>query len=209
MYLNASKQPSTVSYFIEQHAHENIIVDLTVGQILEYAFAFKNGYSSEMHNQMEGHISETMTTLMLPKDLLNRPFNSCSGGEQKRVAIAQELMALTPPNFLLIDEPTTGLDSEGALRVIMCLQRLAKEENISVIVSIHSPNNETLSLFDKIYVLAKGGTCIYSGPPNQLRAHLEHQLQLTLPKDQPPIEKIIQIACSGKFLNITKFIYIN
>lgn len=162
-----------------------------------------------MNKQMEGHISATMATLMLPKDLLNRPFARCSGGEQKRVAIAQELMALTPPNFLLIDEPTTGLDSEGAFRVIMCLQKLAKEENISVIVSIHAPNYETLSLFDKIYVLAKGGTCIYSGSPNQVRPTLEHQLQMTLPKEQPPIEKLIQIACSGKFCYFTKLIFID
>ena len=95
-----------MSYFVGQHAQESIITDLTVGQIFEYAFAFKNGYSSRA--AMEGQIKETMAALMLPEELLTRPFARCSGGEQRRIAVGQELMALTAPNFIFCDEPTTG-----------------------------------------------------------------------------------------------------
>lgn len=194
-------QPSwATSYFISQHVHENIIGKLTVGQILQYAFAFKNrGSSAKM--LMDKHITQTMCTLMLPEKLLDQPFARCSGGEQKRVAIAQELMSLVAPNFLFTDEPSTGLDSVSAFQTMKCLHKLAKEQNITVIASIHSPNQETLHLFDQLYVLAKGGVPIYSGPPSQIKSFLTENLpqsaQLAYSKS-PPIETLIKIACNGK-----------
>src|SRR5699024_3874106 len=97
-------------------------------------------------------------------DLLDRRFDRCSGGEQKRVAIAQELMALVKPTVLIIDEATTGLDSVVAFELVHCLRQLAHNHQMTVLTTIHAPNNETLALFDQLYVLAKGGFCIYSGP---------------------------------------------
>lgn len=94
------------SYFIAQHVHENLIGELTIRTILQYAFAFKNGSSAR--RLAASHIAQTMSTFLLPEKLLDQPFCRCSGGEQRRIAIAQELMALTAPNFLFLDEPTTG-----------------------------------------------------------------------------------------------------
>ena len=194
IYL-ASTTASTVSYFIEQHVHENIVGQMEVGQILRYAFRFKNGPSDAA--VMREHVHCTMRQLMLPDDLLHRPFARCSGGEQKRVAIAQELMCLRKPSFLFIDEPTTGLDSAAAFQVVQCLKSLTETHHITVIASIHAPNHETLSLFDKLYVLAKGGVCIYSGPPQQIRSYLIREIDLKIPDQQPPIEALIRIACDG------------
>lgn len=193
-------QPSwPTSYFISQHVHENIIGELTVGQILQYAFEFKNG-SSTFKSLMQNHITQIMSTLMLPEKMLDQPFARCSGGEQKRVAIAQELMSLKAPNFLFTDEPSTGLDSVSAFQTMKCLQKLAKDQNITIIASIHSPNQETLHLFDQLYVLAKGGACIFSGPPSEIKPFLTKNLlqsaQFTNSKS-PPIETLIKIACNG------------
>lgn len=106
IYLN-SKQKSSVSYFIEQHVHESIVGQLTVRQILEYAFSFKNGicHSSDV---VENCIQQTLKDLLLDEHILEHNFENCSGGEQKRVAVAQELMAIEKPSFLFVDEPTTG-----------------------------------------------------------------------------------------------------
>ena len=193
IYLNSGQGPA-VSYFIEQHVHESIVGQMKVGDILRYAFRFKNGLTNKLANK---HIEETMSQLMLPSDLLDRPFEKCSGGEQKRVAIAQELMSLQKPSFLLIDEPTTGLDSAAAFQVVTCLKSLTETHQITVIASIHAPNNEILNLFDKIYVLAKGGVCIYSGPPQQIQSFMEREIELKIPLEQPPIEALIKIACNG------------
>lgn len=47
-----------------------------------------------------------------------------SGGERKRVSIANEI--IINPSLLLLDEPTSGLDSTTALRIIQVLQDIAE-----------------------------------------------------------------------------------
>ena len=208
IYLNV-KHKTTQLYFIEQQAHQSIVAHMKVGDIFRYAFKFKNGLNINQH-LMEKHIAKIMAELMLPYDLLERSFEQCSGGEQKRIAIGQELMSLRAASFLFIDEPTTGLDSAAALSVIQCLKELVRLHRITVVASIHAPNNETLNLFDKLYVLAKGGVCIYSGPPNYIQSHLEQHLRLGMPEEQPPVEALLKIACNGKCGSMrlkTKFIF--
>ena len=140
-----------------------------------------------------------MEELLLQPEILNRHFDQCSGGEQKRIAIGQELMNISKPDFLVLDEPTTGLDSTAAHKVVQCLKKLAQKYQITVIASIHAPNHETLSLFDKIYVLAKGGVAIYSGPPTGILDCLKLEINLVEIQNQPPVEAIIKIACNRKY----------
>ena len=81
---------------------------------------------------------------------------------------------------------------------MLCLQRLTKVHHITVIASIHALNTETLNLFDQIHVLAKGGVCIYSGPPGEIASQLQRQLNLAIAPEQPPIEVLLKIACGSK-----------
>lgn len=91
-----------------------------------------------------------------------------SGGERKRANIGTELV--TNPYVMLLDEPTTGLDSVNAVRVGELLQDLAKEDNRTVIATVHSPSSELFDLFDDLLLLAKGHT-IYHGPTSQSVAY--------------------------------------
>jgi len=84
-----------------------------------------------------------------------------SGGEKRRVGIACELV--TSPSILIMDEPTTGLDAYNAYNVIECLANLVKTFNRTVIVTIHQPRSNIVSLFDRLLLLAQGRT-VYSGP---------------------------------------------
>lgn len=109
IYLgNHLKAALPVSYNIQQHVHESIVGELKVGEILEYAYAFKNGPSLNGKHQVKKHIKKIMSALLLPLNLLTQRFEKCSGGEQRRISVAQELMALTLPDFIFCDEPTTG-----------------------------------------------------------------------------------------------------
>lgn len=82
--------------------------------------------------------------------------------------------------------------------MVNCLKKLTKIYQITVIASIHAPNDETLSFFDKLYVLARGGVCIYSGPPSEIQEQLD-QAQFESDDEQPPIEVLVSIACNGTF----------
>ena len=207
IYLNVCEKKNPISYIISQHVHENIMARMSVLDILTYAYKFKNNYHLNKMER-EQHIHTVLTELMLPLDILDRTFHQCSSGQQKRVAIAQELMALQQPTFLFLDEPTTGLDSVSAFEVVRCLRHLSTNYRITILASIHAPNHETLCLFDHLYVLSKGGVCIYSGKPNLIGPLLERDTSVKLSPVQPPIEALIHIACgNGMYINVYKWLW--
>ena len=58
--------------------------------------------------------------------------------------------------------------------MISCLKRLTQTDNLSIVASIHQPNTAILAMFDQLYVLARGGVCIYSAPPGEIVSRLAH-----------------------------------
>eukprot|EP00271_Cylindrocystis_brebissonii_P012948 TRINITY_DN32467_c0_g1_i1.p1 TRINITY_DN32467_c0_g1~~TRINITY_DN32467_c0_g1_i1.p1 ORF type:complete len:685 (+),score=112.06 TRINITY_DN32467_c0_g1_i1:158-2212(+) len=83
-----------------------------------------------------------------------------SGGEKKRLSIACELIA--SPSLVFADEPTTGLDSFQAEKVMGTLQQLAREGH-TVICSIHQARGSIYSMFDDLVLLTRGQVS-YTGP---------------------------------------------
>ncbi|XP_064470647.1 ATP-binding cassette subfamily G member 4-like isoform X2 [Ornithodoros turicata] len=112
-----------------------------------------------------------------------------SGGQRKRLAIAQELVNNPPVIFL--DEPTTGLDSVTSLLVVQILRRLAKEGH-TVICSVHTPSAKIFSHFDNLYMLSQG-MCIYNGPVKDL-VEFTSRHNLHCPQYHNPADFICEIS---------------
>ncbi|AZG68827.1 ATP-binding cassette domain-containing protein [Mycoplasma struthionis] len=75
----------------------------------------------------------------LPVDYLKRsPFN-LSGGQKRRVALAG-ILAMEP-RFLVLDEPTAGLDPQGVEDMLSLFHKLHKENNITIIIVTHDLDN--------------------------------------------------------------------
>ncbi|KAL6453695.1 hypothetical protein SBY92_005267 [Candida maltosa Xu316] len=88
--------------------------------------------------------------------------STLSGGEQRRVSLAIQL--LSKPAILFLDEPTTGLDTSSSLKLIHVLKKLTMPEyGVTIILSIHQPRPEITELFDQICLLTRGGRLIYFG----------------------------------------------
>ncbi|SMR55815.1 unnamed protein product [Zymoseptoria tritici ST99CH_1E4] len=83
-----------------------------------------------------------------------------SARDRKRTTIAVELAA--KPDILFLDEPTTGLGSEGALAIARLLRKLA-DHGQAIACSIHQPSASTLENFDQVLFL-HNGKMVYFGP---------------------------------------------
>ncbi|KAA8490515.1 ABC transporter G family member 7 [Porphyridium purpureum] len=102
-----------------------------------------------------------------------------SGGERKRVALACELLGA--PKLVFADEPTTGLDSFQAEKVMQALRKLA-DEGHTVVISIHQPNERVYKMFDDLLLLAEGGRAVYFGEANDKAAAYFGELGFPLPE---------------------------
>ena len=67
---------------------------------------------------------------------------------------------------------------------------------MSIITSIHQPNQDLFLIFDSVYVLAKGGVCVYSGLPKNLRPYL-NECRIDCNENQIPIEVLIKLSFKG------------
>lgn len=113
----------------------------------------------------DSNIDRVLELLKL-ESCIDTKISKISGGQHKRVSIAQEL--LSNPDILILDEPTSGLDSLTCYKTVMVLRELARlsPNPMAIIVTIHQPQREVFDLFNHIYILAVGGRCIYEGHPS-------------------------------------------
>lgn len=87
-----------------------------------------------------------------------------SGGERKRVSIALELVR--DISVLILDEPSSGLDSFMAYNVVQTLHDLARNRNMTIICTLHQPRSQIWDLFDDLLVLSEGSV-MYFGPASE------------------------------------------
>ena len=141
-----------------------LIEELTVYQNLWFTakFCFE-GMSDE---ELDKRVMKTLKDLGLDaaKDLkVGSAINKyISGGQRKRLNIALEL--IREPAVLFLDEPTSGLSSADTEKVI----NLLKEQTLKgklIIVNIHQPSSDVYKLFDRLWLLDKGGYPVFDGNP--------------------------------------------
>jgi len=141
-----------------------LIEELTVYQNLWYnARLCFEGMTPE---ELDRRVMKTLKDLGLDatKDLkVGSPINKyISGGQRKRLNIALEL--IREPAVLFLDEPTSGLSSADTEKVI----NLLKEQTLKgklIVVNIHQPSSDVYKLFDRLWLLDRGGYPVFDGNP--------------------------------------------
>eukprot|EP00051_Salpingoeca_urceolata_P021538 m.339302 g.339302 ORF g.339302 m.339302 type:complete len:604 (+) comp19816_c0_seq22:128-1939(+) len=123
-----------------------------------------------------------------------------SGGEKKRVSIGVELV--TRPRVVLLDEPTTGLDSFAAWTTVQLLQDIART-GCSVLAVIHQPSSEVYALFDKTMLLGTEGRIVFAGATTDVPAYFASQ-GLPCPSHHNPADHALLVLQTESEEKITE-----
>ena len=114
-----------------------------------------------------------------------------SGGERRRLSVALEL--LSTPHLFLADEPTTGLDSAQAGKVLHLIAQLAKERHIPCLCTLHQPRASIWKMFDSFILLGPGGRVCYMGSRKNATKYFA-ELGYNCPQETNPAEFFIDLV---------------
>ena len=141
-----------------------LIEELTVYQNLYYTAKFC--FATMTEEEIDRRVMKTLKDLGLDatKDLkVGSPINKfISGGQRKRLNIALEL--IREPAVLFLDEPTSGLSSADTEKVINLLKEQTYKGKL-IVVNIHQPSSDVYKLFDRLWLLDRGGYPVFDGNP--------------------------------------------
>ncbi|MFB7305463.1 ABC transporter ATP-binding protein [Heyndrickxia sporothermodurans] len=164
---------------------ETVLAD--VGGIIEtpdfypYLTGFENlkYYSDINHVKSNNEVMQGVLKLLGLEHAQNKKVSSYSLGMKQRLGIAQTL--IHQPKLLILDEPMNGLDPNGIKELRDYLKTIAKEKEISILISSHLIS-EIEVLCDKAIVM-KNGKIIES--LNLNTTNKQHGINVTIEVDNP------------------------
>ncbi|PYH80056.1 hypothetical protein BO82DRAFT_313773 [Aspergillus uvarum CBS 121591] len=152
---------------------------LTVNRTMKFALRNKVPRERPEHLQdRKAYVQEKrddiLDSLGIPhtkKTLVGNEFiRGVSGGERKRVSLAEMMAGQSPVQFW--DNPTRGLDSKTAVEFARMLRREADQNEKTIVATMYQAGNGIYDQFDKVLVLADGMVTYY-GPRAMARAYFE------------------------------------
>lgn len=131
--------PQEASIFRKLSVEDNIKLVLEINEKLS-------------NKQKDAKLEELLDEFGIKK-LRKETAVSLSGGERRRVELARALAA--SPEFILLDEPFTGIDPIAIGEIKENIRKLSVEKGLGVLITDHNPK-ATLSICDRAYVIFDG-----------------------------------------------------
>jgi ABC-type multidrug transport system ATPase subunit len=154
-------------------------VFLTVEENLRLRASFYN-FTKQRTNVIIKELGDQLDI----KDILKQKYGKLSGGQRRRVDIANALVNL--PKLLILDEPTTGLDPQTRQEVWNVIKKLQIEKGITIFLTTHYME-ETLES-DRVVILEEG-RIVAEGTPEELRMNYSKDTLILVPKDMKLLSK--------------------
>ncbi|MBO4376403.1 MAG: sugar ABC transporter ATP-binding protein [Lachnospiraceae bacterium] len=139
-----------IGYLAEDRKRDGIIADLSVRENIILALQVMNGFFKPIsRSEAEAFADEYIKALKIKTASSDTPVGSLSGGNQQKVILARWL--LTHPDYLILDEPTRGIDVGTKFEIQKLILKLAKED-VSV-TFISSEVEEMLRTCSRLIVM--------------------------------------------------------
>ena len=139
-----------IGYLAEDRKRDGIIAELSVRENIILALQVMNGFFKPIsRSESEAFADEYIKALNIKTASSETPVGSLSGGNQQKVILARWL--LTHPDYLILDEPTRGIDVGTKLEIQKLILKLAKE-GVSV-TFISSEVEEMLRTCSRLIVM--------------------------------------------------------
>ena len=178
--------------------------DLTARETLRY-IARLNGIPDK---RSSSRIEELLKVVGL-QEVVDWEVRKFSRGMRQRLGIAAVLVK--DPKFVILDEPTSGIDPEGARHILELIRKMSREQNITVLLSSHLLY-QVQRICDRVGIVSEGHL-VAEGSVDQLgremagesRAVLEVQVEDLKPElldSIRRIEGVREVSSSADILSI-------
>ncbi len=177
--LQAKRKIGMVFQYPEHQLFEETIFD-------DIAFGPRNLGLSE---------AEVENRVRLAMSFVNMDFNSyakrspfqLSGGQMRRVAIAGVIAM--QPSYLILDEPSAGLDPKGRNEIFAHIKQLYRETGLTLILVTHHME-EIAEMATRLIVMQKGQVCLEGAPRDIFTKQRQALVQAGV--EVPPITALLQ-----------------
>ena len=141
---------------------------------------------------------EKLIGLIGIRSFLNQKYGTLSGGQKRRVDIARAL--IDHPDILFLDEPTTGLDLQTRIVIWDLLQKLQKEQGLTIFLTTHYL--EEAENADQMYILENGNVLAEGSAEEIKEMYAPNRLLIRLKQGQTFSTNFKQISKSDDQIEI-------
>lgn len=144
--------PGGFGYVSQKAASFNSSFPATVSEVVSADLRCKKGFFNRMKKNDYEKINDCLERVDMA-DFSDKLIGRLSGGQQQRVFIARALAS--EPDFLILDEPTVGVDARSVRHITELIKKLHKN-GMTVIMTNHDTHS-LVSLADKLLILEEDG----------------------------------------------------
>jgi len=156
-----------------------------VATVVEEDIAFGPENMGIAPEEIRRRVDEALATVHMEKYAKHTP-SKLSGGQKQRIAIAGVLAMM--PDCIVLDEPTAMLDPVGRKEVLETIERLNKDEGITIILITHYMDEAVRG--DRVYVI-DDGEVVMEGKPKEIFSQVERLQQYGL--DVPQVTEVAHL----------------
>lgn len=157
----------------------NPLFPATVEEVVSLGLLSQKKYPKKINKSDEEKIDKVLELLEIA-NLKKRPVNELSGGQQQRIFLARALVS--NPELLIMDEPSTALDPEMRETFFKIIEKLNKENGVTVVIITHDTAqmgeyaNRLLYLDKSVIFCGPFADFCHSGDMEKYFGHFAHHL---------------------------------